>query len=253
MKNIIKDAGTVDVNCMIGRGVDCSYKFSTAAELGAYLKKYHIAKALTASFMALRWNIAEGNESLVRETEGYDNILRVFIISPHLGTSEMPSRKELKEKLERYKVAAVKLYPASSGYPLDSFYAGSLLGLLDEMRMPVLIDWDENNFSSFPKLCSEFKNIPFIILEGGFKKSRIMYPLLEKTENVFFDICRFADSNLIEEIVIKFGAERLLFGSGMPRLSPGAAMALVTYADISNAEKKMILSGNWERIHGGVR
>jgi predicted TIM-barrel fold metal-dependent hydrolase len=84
-------------------------------------------------------------------------------------------------------------------------------------------------------------------------EARLMYPLLEKRPNVFFDLSRFADYGIVEEIVAKFGAGRLLFGSGMPFLNPGAAITYVCYAEIAEKDKRMILSGNWERMEKAIR
>ena len=51
----------------------------------------------------------------------------------------------------------------------------------------------------------------------------------------------------------RFGAERLLFGTNMPQGAGSAAIAMITYADISLEEKKLIASENLNRILGGVK
>ncbi len=253
MKNIILESETVDVNCMIGRGIDVSYKFETAGELSEYLAKYHISRAVVSSFMALNWNLKDGNKQLFDGTEKFRNLIPCPILSPHLGTSELPGAGKLGSILKQQRISAVKLYPATGGYPFNKFYAGKLLEILDELKIPVLIEWDEAGALTLPEVSAEFPNIPFILLFAGFRKSRMMYPLLEKRKNIFFDTSRFADYKILEEIVKLFGAERLLFGTGMSRFNPGPSMSLICLADISIKEKKQILSGNWKRLEGGIK
>ena len=253
MKNIIKAAETVDVNCMIGRGTGVSYKFETALDLSKYLEKYHISKALVSSFMALNWNLKDGNEQLFDETDKFKNLIPCPILSPHLGTSELPDADEVIRMLKLHRVSAVKAYPAKAAYPFDKFYAGKLLEILNEFRIPLLVEWDELNIASLPEVTADFPDIPFVLLFAGFRKSRMMYPLLEKRKNIFFDTSRFADYKILEEIVNLFGAERILFGSGMPCFNPGPAITLICMADILEKDKKLILSGNWKRLAGGVK
>ncbi len=253
MKNIILESGTVDVNCMIGRGINVSYKFETAQDLSKYLEKYHISKAVVSSLMALNWNLKDGNERLFDETGKFKNLIPCPVLSPHLGTSELPPAGELVKMLRRRRISAVKAYPMKGRYFLDKFYAGKLLEILDEFRIPLLMDWDQVDKSSLPEVTAEFPGIPFILLSAGFLESRTMYPLLEKRENIFFDTSRFADYKILEETVRLFGSERLFFGSGMPCYNPGPPITLVCLADIPDKDKKSILSGNWERLEGGVK
>ncbi len=252
MKNLLKEARAVDVNCAIGRGVDRKLKFESADELVSYLRKYHIARGMVTSLMAANWNLRDGNEWLLKQADGREELSPCVVLSSHLGTSELPSADELRVWLKRHGVKSVRLYPAAGNYQLDGFYAGALLELMDELRMPLLIDWGEINTVTFPQACADFPHIPFVLLGAGFRVSRLMYPLLEKRHNVFFDICKFADYGLLEEIVMKFGAERLLFGSGMPMSNPGGAITRVCLAEIADKEKVAILGGNWRRIEKEV-
>ena len=52
----------------------------------------------------------------------------------------------------------------------------------------------------------------------------------------------------IEDTVERFGASRLVFGSGMPNVSGASSVALLTYARISDEDKALIGSGNIKRL-----
>jgi predicted TIM-barrel fold metal-dependent hydrolase len=57
----------------------------------------------------------------------------------------------------------------------------------------------------------------------------------------------------VEGIVRRFGAERLIFGTGLPNYEVGGPMALVAYADISDGDRARIAGGNLERLLGRPR
>jgi predicted TIM-barrel fold metal-dependent hydrolase len=52
----------------------------------------------------------------------------------------------------------------------------------------------------------------------------------------------------IENFVQNFGASRLLFGTNMPRYTGTAAVALLTYADISYDDKNAIAGDNLKNL-----
>ena len=252
MKNLLREAKAVDINCAIGRAVDRKLKFESADELASYLKKFHISRGVVTSLMATNWNLQDGNDWLFAQIAGHENLSPNVVLSPHLGTSELPPPEELHAWLKQHGVKSARLYPRSGAYQLDRFYAGALLELLNALRLPLLMDWGEIDPVSFPQVCADFPDIPFVLLGAGFLRSRLMYPLLEKRPNVFFEVSRFADYGILEEIVRKFGAGRLLFGSGMPSLNPGAAITWVCLAEIAEKEKLQILGGNWRELEQGV-
>ena len=56
--------------------------------------------------------------------------------------------------------------------------------------------------------------------------------------------------NAIEEFVELYGAEKLLFGTGLSIQDPGQAIAQLNYSQISVNDKELIGYKNLERILG---
>ena len=77
--------------------------------------------------------------------------------------------------------------------------------------------------------------------------------ILKKHKNLYLETFGFKAQDGIEEVCKVFGAERLIFGSGMPESSGAAAVTMITYANISFEEKQMIASENLEKLLGGVK
>jgi predicted TIM-barrel fold metal-dependent hydrolase len=62
------------------------------------------------------------------------------------------------------------------------------------------------------------------------------------------EISGYQGLHSIAATVRRFGPERLLFGTHMPLFTPGAAIAAVTYADISETERALIAADNLHRL-----
>jgi len=54
--------------------------------------------------------------------------------------------------------------------------------------------------------------------------------------------------NGLEDICERFGARRLLFGTGYPQFALGPAITMIASAQISNHDKQLIASGNMRRL-----
>lgn len=69
--------------------------------------------------------------------------------------------------------------------------------------------------------------------------------------NLNVDVCGFdPEIGIVEKAVRALGAERVLYGSDAPGRSYAAQLAKVKYADISDAERDLVLGGNAARLLG---
>lgn len=241
-----------DISCMLGSWPTRLRYFRNASELYSELDSYRITDCVAYHSMAM-WNTMPGN-ACMRKVAGNSSgrIMPCYVLNPNLGSSEMPEGDLLLQKLKTEKPAAVKLFPQTKGYSLGPFYSGELLEVLDASGLPVLLDSNEVVFDRLPDVANSYPNIKFVILRHGFNDSRYLVPLIKKLKNVYFDTSIMIDTCLIEEIVRKFGSEKLLFSSGMPFYVPAGALSMVLYARIKDSDKENILSGNWARIGGKI-
>ncbi|NMB96801.1 MAG: amidohydrolase family protein [Clostridiaceae bacterium] len=243
-----------DINTMIGPWPSCSIMFTEYEDLLKEMDNYRISTAVAFSSLALS-NPMEGNKHIKSISDkSAGRIKPCYILDSNLDSSEMPPAEVLFEELKKDRPGAVKLYPKRNNFILDSFYCGELLDILDQLAMPVIFDSDEvPPFAELPKLAKQYPNIKFIILRHGFRESRILIPLIKKLNNVYFDTSIIIDTGLIEEIVSKYGSDKLLYGSGMPFYVPAGSLALILYARIPDSEKEKIFHGNWENLQEGIK
>ena len=75
--------------------------------------------------------------------------------------------------------------------------------------------------------------------------------LRDRLPNAHVDCCGYyPERMLVDSLVADLGAERVLFGSDLIGRSQASQMAKVAFADISDADKALVLGGNAARLFG---
>ena len=238
-----------DVNCMMGTWLERLRQYVSAGELTAVMDQYRLTDCVAYHSTAL-WSPERGN-AMMRQIalESSGQVKACYVLQPNLGSQAMPDRDELLKQLQREKPAAVKLYPKSQRFTVNGFYCGELLELLDQLALPVLFDADEApDYVNLPDIARAYPGIRFVILRQGANESKYTIPLIKKLDNVFFDTSIMIDTGIIEEIVNRYGSEKLLFGSGLPFYVPSGALSMIIYARIKDADRENIFFKNWQRI-----
>lgn len=126
---------------------------------------------------------------------------------------------------------------------------GGYLEALSAHRVPVFLHADDLDAGTLDGVCASFPTLNVILAGAGYKSDSWVYALLRKHANLRVCLGHFFNSPRSPAgFVRRFGAERLVFGSGLPRFSPGGLIGMVMYADIEDEAKSAILAGNLERL-----
>ncbi len=243
-----------DINCFVGYIESAPYNLYTPEMLSGKMDKYGITNAVVYSKWAIG-NHKEGNAEISALSEKSDGRFSAcYVLAPNLDTRQMPSADELISQLKAERPAAIKLYPARNGYILDSFYCGELLDIINEFKIPLLLDMNEGlNFATLPTLANEFPDIPFVVLSAGLRFSHYVSPLITKRNNVYFDTRDTIDMGYLDEMVNRFGSEKFLFGSNMPHMDPSGMLSMIIYGEFAAEHKENILSDNWQRLQEAIK
>jgi predicted TIM-barrel fold metal-dependent hydrolase len=96
------------------------------------------------------------------------------------------------------------------------------------------------------------RSFPDLIVVTGSQGSnpldRYAWPLIEKFPHLIFETSGYLVDGGIEEFCQRYSASRLVFGSGYPDNSSGAAMLTLARAEISDAERHSIAWDNLSRL-----
>ena len=241
-----------DCSCVLGRRtVRNPGSFFKTEELVRKMGYYGVENALVYHSMAKEYNPAVGNQLLMEEIKNYTSLQGVWVVLPH-HTGEFPEPSELRNELREKNIKAVRIYPGHCGFSLSEWSCGEMFSMLEECRIPLMIDLNQISWDGLHGVLSSHPEMRLILTDVHYGIGRNLFPLLKIFEHLYVETIGYKDLNGIEEVCGRFGAERLIFGSGSPEYSEGAAISMISYAGISHDEKRKIAGENLEKLLGGV-
>lgn len=245
----------IDIHAHLGEyfefpitGFDAQDVVNTARELG-------IAKMCVSHIYGLVYNAAGGNSmTLAAAAEFPEQLLACGVLDPRL------TEQELAQEFERLDAAVAmwgELHPCLHRYPIDGPGFRVILELIRNNPKPVLFHTDQSDPYSQPgrlqQFIADFPEIPFLIghsgnVIGGFEEAM---QLAVQYENAFLDITFSRNyQGLMETMIRRAGAGKILFGSDMPFLSGSAQIGKLLCARIDDRDREMIMSENARKLLG---
>jgi len=238
----------IDAFCGIGpwqrRDRLLPYKSEEILEL---MDHFGIARALVHSnFTVGKGPAVRGNRLLKEACGKHDRFWPAFSIWRH-PYDDLPDVDAYIAEMRRAGSKAVYLASASS--MSSPWLCEDIFAPCSRMKLPVFMDRAQADPSLVHRVCGDFPDLRVILTGVSYGEDTWLYPLLKKHENLH--VCTghyYIPSGGPMRFLKHFPAERLLFGSGLPHFSPGGIIAHVMYADISDADRQKILSGNIKRL-----
>ena len=249
-----------DANCCVGRSAKRPpWEPTGAQELLAEMDRCGVEWAVVHHVTAREHHPNIGNLALMHELAGQERLVPCWVVLPG-HTEEMPptvpewrygpevAHHRPVSWLMGRGLRCVRLYPKAHGYTLTPSVCAELFTELEHHRVSCFIDKDQIGWMELDTICGEYNRIPVILSNTGYRVSRDLYAMLKRHRNLFMEISRYEVHNGIEDICERFGARRLLFGSGYPKYSPGCAITMLACARISDHDKELIANGNLRRF-----
>jgi predicted TIM-barrel fold metal-dependent hydrolase len=249
----------VDVNAYLGHFAFRRLRHSTAVTLLTLMDAKKIDKAVVSSAGAITYRNAQaGNEDVVEETKGHrDRLIPFAVINPfYAGWQD-----DLKICHEEFGMTGLRLYPKWHNYQLSSSCCRELVDAATERGMVIsipirvednrerswLLDVPDVPLEEIVELVKAHPKARFILLNGI---SYTRCPLGRKDNglpsNYAIELSRLSAvlANELGQLITNLGAERVMFGTGMPFNYPDPALVKLEVLDASEADKEKIRSQN---------
>ena len=255
-----------DANCMVGE-LTCpqpSGHPDTVERLASELAYFGIEEALVCHARAAELALDGGNESILEVLEGHENLHPSWVIPMHTAV-DYPDPERIVGEMTEAGVRAVRVWPPLyHGYLADAWALGPLWSALSEHKVPVLVgasdlgrypDQPGYGFSArnLYDICRSFPTLPVIVVRLNFSAVRVAVPLMRECANLFVELSYFTTHRGVEFLSSEVGAERLLFGSGLPWASPGPGITAIQYALIADEARALIAGENLRRLFAAQR
>ncbi len=238
-----------DCNMRVGRaGVVRPEHILDAPGLLAEMDYLGVERALVYHAWAPEWDAGGGNRKLLEELDGYPRLHPCLVPLPP-ATQEMDDPAALAADLKRRNGAA-RLYPKAHSYMLSDWTCGPLLTALADLQVPILLELAQVEWDQLAHIVQTYSTLPVILLATSYRLNRYIYPLFDRCDNLYLEIATYQIMRGIEDVSRRFGAERLVFGTGLPLLDGGGPIAQVMYAELPEASKRLIAGGTLAKLLG---
>ena len=228
--------------------------------LVAALDAYGIERALVTHTFAKWHDVTEGNRRLMTEIRGVERLAPCWVVLP-AATGEVPSEEEQVEQLLAAGGRAARLCPAVHRLSLERWEMDRLAGALAERRVPLLLDYDLGHWGDArPEryrfawwACRAHPELPLVLLREPGTELRTLLPLLDSCPNLRVETSYMQAHDGIALLAERYGAERLVFGTGLPVWDPGMPITGLTYAGLADDALAAVAGGTLRRLMEGCR
>ncbi|MBR5587177.1 MAG: amidohydrolase family protein [Clostridia bacterium] len=242
----------IDANCMIGRRNSC--REGSPVTMEDYIEimdRCGIEKAVAFHSAALEYDPKTGNEKMKSEPFP-ERFMPQWVVIPNVFDRFYPANEMISEMKENG-VTSVRLMPGVYRHSLRRYAIGDMMDAFAECKVPVFIDKPQLEWAQVYDFCKEYPNVNLVLCSCHYALTTMeLWPIMKECPNLYVETSTFVMHNGIAKFSREFGAERFLFGSGMPTVSATASASMIFYASVSQEEKELIGHGNITRLLGEV-
>lgn len=219
----------------------------TAEGLVRVMDRLGVRSILVSHMQCMSQHTHRGNEEVLTAMRAFPGrILGYAVVWPVDGDT----RAEM-EWCAAHGFTGLKLHSSNGFAYTDPVYAGAL-SVANERRMPVLLHaWGAaSDFAAIRELAAKYPEASFLFAHSGTGGAEAeCIRLAREVPNAYLDLAYSqGPRGLVERLVAGAGAEKVLFGSDCYFFSMTQQIGKVLGADLSDGEKRKILSENALRI-----
>ncbi|MDP6379724.1 MAG: amidohydrolase family protein, partial [Phycisphaerae bacterium] len=212
----------------------------TTEQLLSRMKELKIERALVRHNASVDADLRFGNNKALEESGKHPELLPVWCIVA-AGADEIGKPADFVSNMLSAGVCAATMFPRQHHFSFADWCLGDVLSALEDARVPLLVDHSQVSLDELAAALPGYPQLPLICTGMGYRENRRIYPLMDMCPNLHMDISAPYSVHFgIEDICRRFGAERLLFGTGWPTPEPGTAISMLMYSSISDEEKQLI-------------
>ena len=249
----------IDTNAYLGHWATRQLRHNTPDGLLALMDRAGIDQALVSSAAAVMYKDCQrGNVELLRDIDGHRDRLIPFAV---LNPAYAGWRRDLAWCRDALGARGLRLYPAYHGYRLADACASELISAATEadllISIPIrqvdyrqrhwLVDAPDVPLADIAAVVAVHPQAKFLLLEGiGYLGSDLVRRAADLPANYWIEFSRpdAVYSDEVGGLLSALGAERLIFGSGIPFKYPEPATLRLEVMNATLEQKAFISSGN---------
>jgi predicted TIM-barrel fold metal-dependent hydrolase len=216
-------SGLIDINAVLGSWPKGDAPTVTTASLLDQMDRLGIDRALVRHSDSIAYDAEEGNLRLLAAITDNPRLLPAFVVGP-LDCGEHGGPGAFVDLLDKHRVVAVWIYPTSHGWSVRGSEAQTLLDQLSIAGRPVLVDLSECGWEDAEYLATAIPDVDIVLCSVGYRTLRQAYAVMQRHPRIHLDTSYLAADDALELVASRFGAHRLIFGTGSPLYDAGGAV-----------------------------
>ena len=246
-----------DCECLVGRPKEPFEGMAAGivpdiADLIGEMGRLGIERALVRHRACLDASPEAGNALLMEEIAPYPRLVPAWHMTPD-GFEGTWDPAAAVETLVGHGVRAAWTTTRgrdSAPFLLEPWCAEELLSALENHRVPLLLPYADVYPNTLHAVLGAFPRMPVVLLEvPRYGRNQPLYRLMDLHANLHLSLSPlYSVHEGIEDVWRRFGAERLLFGTGYPVCEGGAAVAALNYAALPDVDREAIGGANLQRL-----
>ena len=222
---------------------------TTVDELLREMDRFGVGEAVVWHAWCNRWDIALGNDELMRQLAPHRDRLHPAWVVMHEHTRQMPPGPELVARMLDRGVRMARLFFSIWGSSQEymPWAYEELFGALERAKMPLMIEWESHQppWNDLAGICGSYPGMPLILTHAKLTQwERDWFPLLAKFPNFHVETAGYQGWRGLEGLCRHFGPRQIIFGTRYPTYQVGQTMSMVARALRPPQERQMIAAGN---------
>ena len=250
----MKDGMFYDSNCRLGSGSAGEACLPDVPTLLSEMDYYGVDRALIRHTNIIKGALTS-NEKIAEflRNDPQKRLCGTWCILPS-QCDEIPAPDLFFSQMKAARVGAITLSPFEHRYVPCRLTLGKILDAAAERKVPVLLDAFAGKWPELYAFLKEFPRLTCLYLEavGKWGSDRNIRPLLENYEGFHVDTAGYWVPEGIRDLAEKYGAKRILYGSGLPRYNHDNGMLQLRHSGLSENDLALITGKNLESLLKGA-
>lgn len=204
------------------------------------LDRLGIDRACVTHTLSLYADPQLGNEALLALAD--PRLIPVPVVVPGVPGACAPAGVDA---VRGWDVRMVRLCPQRHRFDLTGPMASAWLA---ELGLPVAVDLDETSPAALRSLAEQLPDLRILLLNPGYRRLRELAELMAAAPNVWVEIGTVNTQRGVEWLAERFGAGRLVFGTGAPVADDCGPRFLLDHLDLQPAEVDLIAAGSLDGL-----
>lgn len=219
-----------------------------ATQISQFMQARGIDRCILMSSRAAQADPLSGNRILKAMVEQQPGLYGCLVV--HLNRVDA-SLQAIRDIMSSRRFVGVALMSTNPAEPLHPLVADEVLNACRRYQKPVFLHTPNAACVEVGlHLAKTYNMHKFVFLGMGGADWRTGIAAAHQSVNIHLEMSGALDRAKLPAAIEMIGSHRILFGSGLPRLDPVAALGLIEDSGISPSDQRRILSENAVKMFG---